>query len=240
MAGRVEAVGRATLLAFVAVLATLMTSARIHATKQPEALQRFLALDDPEPVQFRALRRLTAHNDHFGTSAEMEVWTEADRTGFRYEVVSEDGSEYIRTHVFRPSLESERQMWISGAIGRASLTPDNYEFVDRGVHGDGLLSLGVKPRRKDVLLVDGAIFLSAEDADLVRVEGRLSKAPSMWTRRVDVVRWYKRFAGVRMPVALESVANVLVAGRSTLRMTYDYETVNGQLVGAPRARAALR
>jgi hypothetical protein len=41
-----------------------------------------------------------------------------------------------------------------------------------------------------------------------------------------------------MPVALESVATVLIAGRSTFRMSYEYETVNGQRVGIPQVRAA--
>src|SRR5207244_9166807 len=69
--------------------------------------------------------------------------------------------------------------------------------------------LTVKPRRKDVVLVDGSIFLNREDGDLVRIEGRLAKSPSRWTRRVDIVRSFRRFAGVRMPVALESVATLL-------------------------------
>src|SRR5207253_7971729 len=90
---------------------------------------------------------------------------------------------------------------------------------------------------KDVLLVDGSIFVRPEDGDLVRVEGRLSKAPSFWTRRVEIVRWYQRFVGVRMPTALESVANLVVAGRSTFRMRYDYETVNGIRVGSPQPRS---
>ena len=35
----------------------------------------------------------------------------------------------------------------------------------------------------------------------------------------------------------ESVASVLIAGKSTFRMTYDYESVNGQRVGQPQLRA---
>jgi len=65
----------------------------------PVILQRFLALDDPTPTQFRALRHLEARNDKFEKSAWMDVWTEADATGFRYTVVCEDGSEYIRNKV---------------------------------------------------------------------------------------------------------------------------------------------
>ena len=71
---------------------------------------------------------------------------------------------------------------------------------------------------------------------MVRIEGRLSKTPSFWTRRVDVVRTYDRIVGVRVPVAIESVAQVVIAGRSTFKMTCEYETINGQRVGTPQAR----
>ena len=200
-------------------------------------LQRFLALDDPAPAEYRALRHLDASNDHFEKSAWMDVWTEADRSGaFRYRIVTEGGSEYIRTHVFLATLETERRMWESGAPDRAALTADNYVFEDRGERCDGLAGLTVKPRRRDVLLFEGSIFLRPDDGELMRIEGRLTKAPSFWTRRVEIVRWYQRFAGARMPVALESVASVLIAGRSTFRMSYDYETVNGHRIGTPVAR----
>jgi hypothetical protein len=221
----------------VLVLAAMMSCfarPQAGAAARSTIVDRFLAVEDPDPVQYRALRRLEARNDHFDSGARMEVWTEGDPSGFHYTVVSEEGSEYIRNRVFRQTLDTERTMWRSGAPDRAALTPANYVFADRGAQPDGLLSLSVKPRRKDVMLVDGAIFLSPSDGDLVRLEGKLSKAPSFWTRHVDIIRWYKRFAGVRMPVVLESTANVLIAGRSTFRMSYEYESVNHQRVGSPQ------
>jgi hypothetical protein len=203
-------------------------------------LERFLALDDPPPTQFRALRHLEARNDHFEKSASMDVWTEVDASGFSYQIAAEEGSGYIRSHLFRATLETERAMWASGASQRARLTLANYIFEDRGAQPDGLTLFAVKPRRDDVLLVDGLIFLNPDDGELVRVEGRLSKTPSFWTRRVEIVRRYQRIVGVRMPVALESVANLRIAGESTFRMRYEYESVNGQRVGAPEARANSR
>ena len=200
-------------------------------------IQRFLTSPDPDPTTFRVMRHVDAKSERFGQSAWMDVWTEADRNGFRYRVVGEGGSEYIRSKVFRPALETERKMWADGSPARAALTIDNYEFMDGGIAADGLASLTLKPRRKGELLVDGLIFVNPDDGDLVRLEGRLVKAPSFWTRRVEIVRWYKRFAGIRMPVALESVAHILIAGKSTFRVSYDYETVNGQRFGSPQARA---
>ncbi len=168
----------------------------------------------------------------------MDAWTDVDPTGgFRYQIVGEGGSGYIRSHVLKPWLESEKKMWAAGEPERASLTFDNYTFDDRGLTADGLDCLGVKSRRKDLLLVDGSIYVNASDGDLVRIEGRLSKTPSFWTRRVEVVRHYQRINGVRVPVAIESVAQVLIAGRSTFSMTYEYETINRQRVGDPKTRS---
>ena len=114
------------------------------------------------------------------------------------------------------------------AVFAAIEFPVGMEVVDRGAEATGLVWLGVTPKRKDLLLLDGSIFLRPEDGDLVRVQGLLSKNPSFWTRHVEITRHYERIAGVRLPVAFESVANVLLAGKSTFKMTYTYQTVNGQ------------
>jgi hypothetical protein len=193
---------------------------------------------DPNPQQVRVLRHLEARNDQFDSTAWLDAWTESDRYGFRFEVIDRRGSDYIRDHVLLATLKSEQAMWRSGAIDRAAFTPENYEFAAGDVQPDGLVSLLVKPRRKDALSVEGSIYLNPDDGDLVRLEGRLVKSPSFWARRVDIVRWFRRIAGVRVPVAVESVANVRIAGRSTFRMTYEYESVNGQHVGTPQPRTA--
>lgn len=209
-----------------------------HHAVPTDIIQRVVARNDPPAHTYRALRRLQAQSEHFGASAWMDVWTTVDPVaGFRYDIVGEGGTSYVRVHVLRPWLDSEKQAWASGDPERASLTFENYAFDDRGLTPDGLAWLGVMARRKDILLVDGSIYVNAVDGDLVRIEGRLSKAPSFWTRRVEVIRYYRRINGIRVPVAIESVANVLLAGRSTFKMTYEYETINGIHVGAPLPRA---
>lgn len=100
-----------------------------------------------------------------------------------------------------------------------------------------MVKLLVKPKRREVSLIDGAVFVTQEEADLLRVEGRLAKNPSFWTKRVDVVRRYSRLGGVRVPTRLDSVAQVRLAGASTLSMTYEYEMVNGVSVAPTNAVA---
>ena len=215
-----------------AAVVVAMLSAAAQSGVSP--LQRFLARGEEPVVEYRALRRLEAHNPKFNQNGWMTAWTEYDRArGFRFGIVGEGGSSYIRTKVLRAALEGEQKIWADHEPQKASFTDQNYTFDPGAPAPDGLATVAVKPRRKDILLVDGAIFVQPSDGDLARIEGRLSKAPSFWTRRVDVVRRYERIAGVRVPVSIESVAHVLIAGRSTFRMTYEYETINGQHVGSP-------
>src|SRR6185503_11897420 len=115
-------------------------------------LEKFLARSDDGPRQYRALRRMDASNQHFGAKAWMDVWTEKDAAGFRYEIASQGGSGYIRKRVFLGALEGEQKMWSEGEPKRAELDPTNYQFREQGTV-DGLVSLGITPRRKDVLLV---------------------------------------------------------------------------------------
>jgi hypothetical protein len=141
--------------ALVAILFAQVNGA-VSSSTSP-ILQRFLALDDPQPTQYRALRHLDARNDHFDKSAWMDVWTEGNASGFSYEVVAEEGSDYIRTHAFREALETERRMWKAGQPDRAGVTPENYVFAEGSDQQDGLASLTLKARRHDILLVDGDV-----------------------------------------------------------------------------------
>jgi hypothetical protein len=211
--------------------------ARAAAAPPTGIVERFLSLIDSAATEYRALRHMDAQNGPNRT-AWMDVWTEVDRDGrFRYTVAAEGGSGYIRSKIFRGTLESEEKLYASGESDRAALTSENYVFEEEAPAGDGLSTVLVTPRRKDVMLIDGAIFLQPESADLVRIEGQLAKSPSFWIRQVHVVHSFDRIAGARMPVALEAVANIRFAGKATFRMTYEYEMVNGRAVGAPQLRA---
>ena len=221
---------------FAVVLAShLAAVAAVTEAVRPPVLERFLAGDKSAP-SYRALRHLEARNEELQPTAWMDVWTEGDASGFRYEIVSQSGSAYIRSRVFTAALEAERKLSATGAARLVAITPDNYLFEDRGAEPSGLAWVGLTPRRKDLMLVEGSIFLRPEDGDLVRIQGSLAKPPSFWIRHVEIDRRYERIGGARMPVSFRSVARVLVAGKSTFKVTYQYETVNGLYVGSPEPR----
>ncbi len=139
----------------------------------------------------------------------MDVWTTLDPVhGFTFQVVSESGSPLIRRKVLLAALEAEQKSQTVSDREEAALTAANYEFQDVGAATPHLVKVDLQPRRKHVMRVNGSIFLEEESADLVRIEGELSKRPSFWTRRVQILREYRRIDGVHVPVAMHSTADV--------------------------------
>lgn len=223
-------------------------------------LERFLSHEAEPVVRYRATRRLEAENGRFNVKGWMNVTTElSPERGFTWTIIDEGGSGHIRDKVLRRTLEGEARAVKNNDPSKAALNEMNYTFglvaprdpkakatdessddaslpsID-GAPVDGLARLFITPKRKDMLLVDGVVVVAADDADLVQIEGRLSKTPSWWTRSVDVLRRYARVGGIRVPVATESTANVRIAGRSEFRMTYTYQMINGRQIAAETGR----
>ena len=231
----------------LAVLFGALTMATVFVMAEPApmpsalepVLHRFLARGDEPLVTYRGTRHLEGHNERYNMSGWMEIATELTADGFHYRVIDEGGSDVIRRRVFRSMLENEEQIFANGDVARSSITATNYDLSPAPAAEPGLVKLFARPKRKDVTLIDGAVYITDTDADLVRVEGRLAKSPSFWTRRVDVVKQYARVGGLRVPIRVESTAQIRLAGTSTMTMTYDYEMINGVNVGASQAVVAL-
>jgi hypothetical protein len=221
-------------LAAGAIIAAQQASDTVPAvpsTVPASHVDRFLSSTESPLVSYRAIRQLEATARKGKMTASLVAVTSLDpETGFQYQILEEKGSGVIRSKVLRAALEAERKARMNGEVARGALTPANYEFSARPLDDSGLVRVDIRPLREDTMLIQGSILLTGDAADLVRIEGRLVKRPSFWTRRVDVVRRYTRIAGIRVPVSMESTAEVLLAGHSTFEMRYQYETINGTAV----------
>src|SRR5688500_17644700 len=110
-------VGRMSRLAPRASLWVLTFTLLATWTGVPEAGQpeprpdQLRAISNDVPLkQYRAFRRMHATNEKFNQEAWLDAWTEMDENGFRYEIVSERGSEYVRNTVLRNLLYREQQL----------------------------------------------------------------------------------------------------------------------------------
>ncbi len=221
---------------------SLVAGSAVLPAREPAAVVNpvasFISRSEQPLHQYRALRRMHAVCDSGKYEAWLEAWTELKDGRFSYQIVSESGSDMARGRVLRPMLAREQDVVNSGDGARSALTPDNYEFTEAGRDGNGARVLQLKPRRQDVLLVDGRAVLN-DGGDLVRIEGTLSKNPSFWTSLVNIVRRYARIGGVRVPVSTETTAKVKFVGTAQMDVLYDYQSVNGEAVALNEPRPAM-
>lgn len=220
-----------TLVAGSAVLPAL------EAAGSANPITSFFTRTEQPLKQYRAFRRMHAAAEKGSHEAWMEAWTELKDGHFSYQIVNERGSDMVRGKVLKAMLEREEELVNSGNTDKGDLTPANYEFSEAGRNSDGARVVEIRPKRKDVLLVDGRAVLN-DGGDLVRVEGRLAKNPSFWTSLVNIVRRYARIGGVRVPVATETTAKVKFVGASQLEVLYDYQSINGRPVAVSEMRLA--
>jgi hypothetical protein len=204
-----------------AAVAMSCLDVRLPAAEEPDprvvaSLQRFLA-HPTRSHQYSASRRLEASGS--GQRGWMEVQTDFTiAAGLSYEVTAEGGSGYIRTRVLRSLLDEEQRVV---AQGGARVSTANYQFTPERLDEQGLAVVRLQPLRKDRSLITGRMFLTLDQGDLVRLEGRLAKNPSFWVSRVEVVRSFRRINGVLMPVSLETTAQLRLLGSSRLHMIDD-------------------
>lgn len=201
------------------------------------ALARF---NIARPPAYRAFRRLEAGIPGSTRQGWIEVWTEfRPGRGFSYEVIREEGYEYVRNRVLRGVLKGEAELLEQGKPLRAALAARNYRFENGGITESGLTRVLLHPNRKSEGIVEGSALIEPDAGAVVRIQGRLVKSPSFWVRDVDVTWKFTRIGDSVVPTELSSSARVRFFGRSNFKMTYDYVQVEGRPID-DAWRAALR
>jgi hypothetical protein len=162
-------------------------------------------------------------------SAEMKVQVYYHAPGSKtFKVLSESGSKFILTRVFRKLIESEQDS-SSDEQGRnaISLTPDNYNFFLRGCEvddGRDLYVMEVEPRRDTKFVYRGTIWVDALDFAVTRIEAEPAKNPSFWTKKSQIRHQYQKIGEFYLPALNETVTDVRLGGKAVLTIRYqDYK-----------------
>jgi hypothetical protein len=139
------------------------------------------------------------------------------------------GSEFVRLHVFQRLMKGEETRIRFNKDPDSLITPENYTFEINGVDKIGGSECSVVraiPKRKETDLFEGKIWIDKQDFAIVKITGRLAKNPSVWIKRVDFVRDYKKIDGFWLLSREEAVSTVRVFGKETLTIDYQNYTVN--------------
>ena len=203
-----------------------------NAPAVDEILDRMKAHDEWQQrylIEYRAQRKFSATNLRFKEGATLEVRTTFRRPDtLESQVIRAEGSKFIRERVFDKILEAENETQSALAKQQLDIVPANYTFSYLGREdcaGRECYRLGITPKRKEKYLIEGQIWIDAEDWAIVRIQGSPAKRPSFWARQTEIDRRYKRIEGMWLNDSLESTSDILIAGRSTLKIQYSYEAI---------------
>lgn len=153
---------------------------------------------------------------HKRSMAEMTVELTCAGDGVKeFKILSESGSFAIRTLVFHRMLKEETEASRPETRKITRITPSNYDFRLIGqdvVDGRPAYVLQVTPRHDNKYLIDGKIWVSADDYSIVRIEGRPARNPSFWTRSVHFVHTYRKVGPFWLAASTHSVSEVRIYG----------------------------
>jgi Outer membrane lipoprotein-sorting protein len=198
-----------------------------------EVIQRMLEQDKARRSalqQYTSNRKYVADNKKFGKHAEVAVREKYVYPGQKqFETISENGSDYIRRKVINKLIEAEQDAAQSENRDQTRLTPGNYKFELLGAEeqeGHPCFLIAVTPNQSKKYLMRGRIWVHQEDFAIVRMEGSPAKNPSFWTRKVEFTRRYQKHGPFWLAASIESESELLVAGKSSLKIEYSDYVIN--------------
>jgi len=176
------------------------------------------------------------NKDEVHPVAEMTVRTAYRRdAGKSYTVLSQTGSEIIRSLVLGTILNNEKLLSQPGIREGAWITSANYEMKlkpggTQSLDGRNCLVLTLTPRRKTPYLIDGTVWVDSKDGSIVQVQGTAPKSSSIFTGPTQVVRQYANVGGYPQATYVRAVSNSFMFGETIVRI--DYQNYQVQLLPA--------
>jgi hypothetical protein len=126
--------------------------------------------------------------------------------------------------------------------GRTALTRENYDFNYSGeatLDGQLCYILGLTPKRKEVDLITGRVWVDGHSFVARQIEGELSRTPSWWVRRVSVKLTFSEVGGAWLQTGMEATADVRIVGPHTLTSrTLDYRPADDVASAGPSIQSA--
>jgi hypothetical protein len=137
-----------------------------------------------------------------------------------YHMLGFNGDNSVKKEVIARYMAAEVQ---SGTGPDISITPGNYKFKLKGIQSyDGRLVyvLALSPRKKEVGLFKGELWLDQATCMPVRESGRFIKSPSVFLSKMEFVRFYDLQNGVAVPQSVRSVTKTRLFGPVELSINF--------------------
>jgi hypothetical protein len=191
-------------------------------------MMQFDAQRQSQLTGYTAIRHYVAVNK--SRRAEMLVHVDCASDGAKkFTLLSEEGSGSIRKHVFHKLLSEETEASRHGTRNSTRLTLANYDFQFVGqekLETGPAYVLAVSPKTANKYLIDGKIWVDANDYSIVRIDGQPARNPSFWVRNVHFVHTYEKVGPFWLPSATRTKSDVRIFGSSELTIENSDYTLN--------------
>jgi negative regulator of sigma E activity len=218
---------RITLLLLLSTLALAAGDPSLQMPSADDVVARMLERDQERQAGltgYTAGRRYVLENRRHHKRAEMVVRMKCLNDGSKqFEIISSDGSGGIRNHVFPKLLSAEAESSQPGLRERSRIIPSNYSFKMVGtdsLNGRPAYVIAIAPKTPNKYLMDGRVWVDANEYAIVRIDGRPAKNPSFWVKSVHFIHTYVKQGPFWFPSTDESVTEVRIFGETELRIEY--------------------
>jgi hypothetical protein len=194
---------------------------------------RVQAMDDWRTntlLSYSATRRYRLRIGASAESAEMLVKVEYTYPGHKhFELLSETNCGFIQKHALLRLMEEESETASPGVHDNIRINPRNYDFVlqeTTQLGGRPTYVIRIRPTRKQRLLVDGQIWVDAEDAAVARMDGYLSIG-SFWVRQSHILQSYQKIGPYWLIASNRNDARARALGEVHLNVDcFDYHIID--------------
>lgn len=139
-----------------------------------------------------------------------------------YHMLGFNGDGAIKKEVIARYLAADAQAQEGPNL---SITPENYKFKFKGLQSDNGAQVYVfqlSPRKRQVGLFKGDLWLDPKTAMPMRESGRFVKTPSIFLKKMEFVRTYELRNGISIPQRVESLVDTRLFGRVQMNINFTH------------------
>jgi hypothetical protein len=212
----------------IALISALSTfAAEVPSTN--DVVASFVEHENVRRISIRGYSVTTRyHLENNSRRADMMVrWSRLPNGVKQYQIISEDGDNGVRSHVFHKLLEAEAEASRSSEQQRTWMTPANYTFQltgEENVNGREAYVLALTPKTDAKFLTCGRIWVDAQDYAVVQIEGSPARNVSFWTKNVSFVQSFEKNGDFWLVASNHSLTDARIFGLADLTIQYfDYK-----------------
>lgn len=222
---------RSCLIAGLLVLTALSVAlnAEPQASVQPaeQALQRFMDHNRAERLGLRDVSMkvdIEASLPGLQKEGKLSALRSISKLGkITYNMLEFVGDNMIKKDVIARYIKAEVEAASNGHAKAMAISAANYRFHYHHTHADDYWKLHLfrlEPRRKEVGLFSGWMWIEDSTGLPVRESGRLVKSPSVFLSKIEFMRDYEPRDGIAVPTRVESKIETRLVGVAELRIRF--------------------